>query len=111
MHEPRTTFDSVAAEVRKLGLIIRRLPGEYLINFRDSSEKTARFAEDLDQALEIGRTMATEAAADRTATKRLPRRRGRWRKQMTPKARRRRFVRAHNRRVRSRALRKDQGDG
>jgi hypothetical protein len=98
-------FELVAAELRALGLALQRIPGEYRVNFRDGSEKTARFAEDLGEALEIGREMADEAAANRvTATR--PTRRRPWRKRMTSKARRRRFIRAHNRRVRARALRK-----
>ena len=49
-------------------------------------------ADDLDQALELGRAMAAEAAASRTMTTKPPRRRWR-RKRMTRKARRRRFIR------------------
>ena len=44
-------FDIVAAELRTLGLTLRSLPGEYCVNFRYGSEKTARFAESLDEAL------------------------------------------------------------
>jgi len=98
-------YETVAAELRKLGLIIHRLPGEYVVNFHDGVEKTARFAEDLNEALELGRAMAAEAAAGRTMTEKSPRRRWR-RKRMTPKVRRRRFILRHNRRVRRRAMRK-----
>lgn len=98
-------FEIVAAELRTLGLTIRRLPGEYLINLRNGGDETARYVEDLDQALEVGRELAAEAAANRVAD-RQPKRRKQWRKKMTPKARRRRFIRAHNRRVRAKAMRK-----
>lgn len=108
--ESQSRFELVAAELRERGLIIRRWPGEYRVNFRNGGDRTARFAEDLDQALEIGREMAAKAAADRTAAKRAPRRRKRWRKRMTPKARRRRFIRAHNRRARARVLRKQRDE-
>jgi len=73
------------------------LPGEYRVNFRNGADKTARFADDLNQALEIGREMAAEAATIRVTAKRPPRRR-RWRKRMTPKGRRRRLIKQHNRR-------------
>lgn len=105
-----TSFEMVAAELRKLGLAIRRLPGEYSINFVNAAEATARFADDLGQILEIGRAMAAEAAADKRAAIRRPKRRKRWRKQTTPKARRRRFIRAHNRRIRAKALRRRPAD-
>lgn len=106
--DPRTPLEIVAAELYALGLTIRQLPGEYLVNFRNSGDKTARFAEGLGKALELGRAMAEEAGARQASTEKAPRRRWR-RKRMTPKARRRRFIRGHNRRVRERALRKQRG--
>lgn len=98
-------FEQVAAELRLLGITIRRLPGEYCVNFRSGVEKTARFAEDLDQALELGRAMAAEKVAEGASTEKPSGRKLR-RKKMTLKARRRRFILGHNRRVRRRALRK-----
>jgi hypothetical protein len=100
------SFDIVSDELRTLGLTLRSLPGEYCVNFRYGSEKTARFAENLDEALEIGRAMAAEKAAAPPTIKKPPRHR-RWRrKRMTPKARRRRFILGHNRRLRARAMSK-----
>jgi hypothetical protein len=99
-------FELVTRELRALGLTLRRLPGEYCVNFRNGGDATARMAEDLGEALELGRAMAAEAAA--RATEKPPRRRWR-RKRMTPKARRRRFILGHNRRLRARALRKLRG--
>ena len=101
-------FELVARELRALGLTLRRLPGEYCVNFRNGGDATARMAEDLNEALELGRAMAAEKAAKQPATEKSPRRRWR-RKRMTPKARRRRFILGHNRRVRRRALRKQRG--
>lgn len=101
-------FDIAVAELRILGITLKRLPGEYCINFWNGGDKTVRFAENLDEALELGRAMAAEKAAEQLATKKPPRRR--WgRKRMTPKARRRRFILGHNRRVRARAMRKPGG--
>jgi hypothetical protein len=106
--EPQSPYDIAAAELRKLRLTLRRLPGEYCVNFREGSDGTARFADDLDQALEIGRAMAAEKAADPSASEKPPRRRSR-RERMTPKARRRRFILGHNRRLRARTMRKPGG--
>jgi hypothetical protein len=101
-------FEVVTAELRRLGLTVRSLPGEYLVNFRNGWDTTVRFADDLDQALELGRAMAAEKAAEQATAKKPPRRR--WRsKRMTPKARHRRFIVGHNRRVRARAMRKPGG--
>ena len=102
---PVSRFELAAAELRTLGLSLRRLPGEYCVNFRNGGDSTARMADDLDQALELGRAMAADKAADRATTEKRPRRRWR-RKKMTPKARRRRFILGHNRRLRARAARK-----
>ena len=106
--ESQSRPEIVAAELRALGLTLRSLPGEYCVNFRNGGEKTARMADDLDQALELGRTMAAERASDPTTTKRPPRRRLR-RKKMTPKARRRRFILGHNRRLRAQTLGRRRG--
>jgi hypothetical protein len=108
MDTRRSRFDFVAAELRALGISIRRLPGEYCVNFRNGGDATARMAEDLDQALEVGRAMAADRATNRATTKQPPRRRWR-RKSMTPKARRRRFILGHNRRLRARAMQKPRG--
>jgi len=105
MSDAVSRFEIVVAELRTLGLTLRRLPGEYCVNFRNGGDATARMADDLDQALELGRAMAADKAADQAEIKKPPRRRWRRRK-MTPKAQRRRFIRAHNRRVRARSLSK-----
>jgi hypothetical protein len=80
-----------------------RLPGEYRVNFRTGTDATARTVETLDQALELGRTTTADAPAPPGRTEGYRRRRPR---RMTPKAIRRRMIRAHNRRMRARALQK-----
>jgi len=102
------TFENIVRELRTLGLTLHRLPGEYCVNFRNGGDRTARVADDLDQALELGRAMAAEKATEQPTTKKPPRRRSR-RKRMTPKARRRRFILGHNRRLRARTMRKPGG--
>lgn len=96
-------FELAAAELRKLGLDLTRLPGEYRVNFHNGAESTAQIAETVDAALDLGRIMAAEraAAAPHSAG---PRRRRRRR--MTPKAYNKRLRLAQMRRLRARALRK-----
>jgi hypothetical protein len=98
-------FELTAAELRVLGITLRRLPGEYCVNFLNGGDATARMADDLDQALELGRAMAADKATNQAATEKRPRRRWR-RKRMTRKAQRRRFILGRNRRLRARALSK-----
>jgi len=66
----------------------------------NGGDDTARLAEDLEQAVTLGRALAADAPA--TAV-----RRGRWRRplRMTAKAVRRRTIRQHNRRLHARMLR------
>jgi hypothetical protein len=97
-------FELAAAELRALGITLARLPGEYRVNIRNGADTTARTAETLDEALELGRSMAAAApAAVVRAAAAFHRRRGR---RMTPKAIRRRMIRAHNRRAWARAQQK-----
>ena len=91
-------------------MTLRRLPGEYCVNFRNGGDGTARLADDLDQALKLGRAMAADKAAIQAAVK-APLRRKWRRRRMTAKAQRRRFIRRHNRRVRARAMRGQHGKG
>ena len=107
--DPRTSFEVASSELRALGITLRRLPGEYCVNFRYGGETTARMADDLDQALELGRAMAAERVAEQATTKKPQRRRWR-RKRMTRKALRRRFIRRPNRRMRRRALRRQRSE-
>ena len=99
-----TPFELAAGELRKLGLVLRRLPGEYRLNFPNGSDATAQTVETLDEALALGRSMAAGApAAARPAhgkrRRRLPR---------TPKAYNRRLRLAQLRRLRARAIRQAQ---
>jgi hypothetical protein len=49
-------FELATAELRKLGITLRQLPGEYTVNFRNGSDATARNADTLDEAVELGRS-------------------------------------------------------
>ena len=104
MSDAVSRFELVTAELRRLGVTLLRLPGEYCVNYRNGSDSTARMADDLDEALELGRAMAVNKAAEKAPLRR------KWRpRRMTAKAQRRRFIRRHNRRVRVRAMRKRHG--
>jgi hypothetical protein len=92
-------FELATAELRALGITLARLPGEYRVNYRNGGDGTARLAEDLERAVELGRALA---AAEPATTVR----RGRRPLRMTAKALRRRKIKAHNYRLRSRALKK-----
>ena len=98
-------FEIAAAELRKLGLDLTRLPGEYRVNFHNGSEATAQIVETIDQALAAGRAMAAERAKASSTKGQGPRRRRRPRR-MTPKAYNKRLRLAQMRRLRARALRK-----
>jgi hypothetical protein len=41
-------FELAAAELRKLGIRLTRLPGEYRVNFHNGAESTAQPAETID---------------------------------------------------------------
>ena len=106
--EAPSPFEIAAAELRKLGLDLTRLPGEYRVNFHNGAESTAQIAETVDAALDLGRIMAAEraAAAPHSAG---PRRRRRPRR-MTPKAYNKRLRLAQMRRLRARAIRQQRAE-
>jgi hypothetical protein len=104
----RTPFELATGELRKLGITLRQLPGEFSVNFRDGNDATARTAETLEEAVELGRDMAkTLAPAATTTTTAAPGKRYRRPRRMAPKAQRRRMIREHNRRMQARAKQRD----
>jgi len=101
-------FETVAAELAALGVTIAVRPGEYVLNYRHGKDDTARFADDLDEALELGRELAVAragAGVQLCTSAHDPAVTPRRRRTMTAKAMRRRFIKRHNRRLRARALR------
>ena len=97
-------FELAAAELRKLGITLNRLPGEYRVNFHNGAELTAQTAETIAEALDLGRAMAAERAEAAPHTG-GPRRRRRPRR-MTAKAYNKRVRMAQLRRMRAHALRR-----
>jgi hypothetical protein len=114
MTDLSSRFELAVAELRKAGISLTIHPGTYAVNFiAGSTPATAYFSEGLDDAIEHGREMAASALAGfikriGSADGAKPRRLRRPLK-MTPKAVRRRRIRAHNQRMRSRIL-KGKGD-
>jgi hypothetical protein len=98
-------FELATAELRALGITLARLPGEYRVNFRNGADATALTVETLDEALALGHSMAADAPAPANPAHGRRRRRP---LRMTPKAIRRRMIRQHNLRMRSRVLRQQQ---
>jgi hypothetical protein len=95
-------LERVAGELTALGVTISARPGEYRINYRTGSDDTARYTDDLDEALALGRELAAaRLATDAVHGSMVPRRRP---KRMTSKAIRRRMIKRHNHRLRARAL-------
>lgn len=101
----KSPFEIASDELYSPGIRLRRLPGEYSVNFAGGGEKTARLVETLAEALLAGRAMAAEREPARAAAKRPPRRKRR-RRMMTAEARYRQRVFRHKKRVRARTARK-----
>jgi hypothetical protein len=98
-----SAFELATAELRKLGIDLHSLPGEYRVNFHNGGESTARTADTLDEALEAGRALAAERQ-----TQEPPRPAGRPRRRprrMTPKAYNKRMRLKHMRRLIAQAKR------
>jgi hypothetical protein len=63
MSDTPSPFELAAAELRRLGITLARLPGEYRVNFRGGAEATAFCTDTLDDALALGKAMAAERTA------------------------------------------------
>ncbi|MBV9826040.1 MAG: hypothetical protein JO001_10220 [Alphaproteobacteria bacterium] len=98
MSDTPSAFDQAVAALARLGIMLQRQPGEYSINYRNGSDAMAERTDALDQAIEIGRSMA----AARKPLKPAARRRYRPR---TPKAYNRWLRKKHNRQQRTKAAR------
>jgi hypothetical protein len=94
------SFELATIELRALGITLRRLPGEYEVNFRGGRDETARRAETIEEAVQLGRAMTADRVPAAT-----PARRRRRPLRMTAKAVNRRRRLAHLRRMLARAIR------
>jgi len=110
-NESPTLFAAVVAELAACGVQLAARPGEYVVNFRGGTEATAYVTDDLADAIEHGRALAASIVpANPPAASREPTRGKRRRRplRMTPKAVRRRMIKAHNRRLRARVIRQEE---
>jgi len=89
-------------ELRAHGILITWAAGEWRVNFRGGSDATAYVTDDLQDAFDHGRAMVI---AGQPAMAEPVKHGYSWRRPRTAKASRRAFIRAHNRRRRSRAMR------
>jgi hypothetical protein len=95
-------FESIASEFRRRGVVITSLPAEYAVNYLDGRSETQQTRETLSEALELAEEMARSvppAVAVQKAAYRSKRRLS-----MQPNAVIKRRIKAHNRRLRARAL-------
>ena len=98
----------IVDELRAHGILITHRAGEWRVNFRGGTEATAYVTDDLQDAFEHGRAMAL--AGQPSAAEPAQHRR-KWRRpMMSAKAQRQRMIRAHNHRMRGRAVRKQRGE-
>lgn len=94
MSDSPSPIERAAAELRKLGITLRQMPGEYEVNLTGGPDENALTADTLEEAVELGRDMAKTLALALAAASRG--RRPRKPLRMTPKAVRRRKIKAHN---------------
>src|SRR6185437_2784366 len=97
-----TPYQKAFDELRALGLILQQAPGHYRVNFRNGSAATEYQTDDLLDALEQGRVMASNPSQPPEPPPGPTRAR----------SRRRAFMLAHNNRVEARRRkRREKGKG
>jgi hypothetical protein len=97
----------IVDELRAQGILITNRAGEWCVNFRGGTDATAYVTDDLQDAFEHGRAMAS---AGQSASAEPVRHRLKWRRPMSAKSQRRRLIQSHNYRMRGRALHHQRGD-
>jgi hypothetical protein len=93
-------------ELRARGVLITNRGGDWCVNLRGGSQATEYLTDDLQEAFEHGRAMAPSRLAAPAPEKPPEIIRRKWRKRMSTKAQRRRMIKAHNYRLRARAIKK-----
>jgi len=96
------TFHLIAHEFLQRGIIITSLPAEYAVNYLDGGSDTAQTRETLSEAIELAEAMARSALAAAAVQKASYRPKRRL--SMGPKAVIKRRIKAHNRRLRAKAI-------
>lgn len=96
----------IIEELRAQGVLITNYGGEWCVKLRSTADATGYVTDDLLDAFEHGRALAAAPGNASPAEAIPPTIRRKWRRPMSAKAQRRRFIRQHNRRMRGRALRR-----
>jgi hypothetical protein len=97
-------------ELRAHGVLITNRGGDWCVRAKGEPEETGYLTDDLEDAFEYGRTLAASRSALPVINK--PPETGRKsRRPITAKTQRRRWFRAHNRRVRGRAIKSQREEG
>jgi hypothetical protein len=97
-------------ELRARGVLIANRGGGWCVNVRGGTQATEYLTDDLQDAFEHGRAMASRLAASPPEKSPEIRRRKKWRRPVSAKAQRRRTIKAHNYRIRARAIKKQRED-
>jgi hypothetical protein len=96
-------------ELRARGVLITNRGGEWCVNLRGGTEATEYLTDDLQDAFEHGRALVVSRLATPAAEK-PPKIHRKWRKPLGGVAHRRRLIKAHNYRLRARAIKKQRED-
>jgi len=97
-------------ELRARGVLITNCGGDWCVNVRGGTQATEYLTDDLQDAFEHGRAMAAARPAAPAPEKPPEIIRRKWRRPMSAGAQRRRMIKAHNHRVRARAIKKQRED-
>jgi hypothetical protein len=97
-------------ELRARGVLITNRGGDWCVNLRGGTQATEYLTDDLREAFEHGRALAASQVTAPAPSAKPPQTRRRWRRPMSAGAQRRRMIKAHNHRVRARAIKKHRED-
>jgi hypothetical protein len=98
-------------ELRTRGVLITNRRGEWCVNVRGGAQATEYLTDDLQDAFAHGRALAASLPAAPAPEEPPEIIRRKSRRPMSAKAERRRMIKAHNYRLRARAIKKQRGDG
>jgi hypothetical protein len=105
-----TLIMQIIDELRARGVLITNRGGDWCVNLRGGTSATEYLTDDLQDAFEHARAMATARPAAPAPGKTPEIIRRQWRKPMNAKTQRRRIIKAHNYRLRARAIKKQRED-
>lgn len=98
-------------ELRARGVLITNRGGDWCVNLRGGTQATEYLTDDLQDAFEHARALAASQTAAPAPEKKPPDIRRKWRRPISAGAQRRRIIKAHNYRLRARAIKKQREEG